>query len=102
MVKTNPEKNTESKWKQNKILIASKKIGKEKKERESFWRNPLHNIKSINEKTMRERLLRKQQNNLSIYQPIPLLKNLVSKHLESQNIELANTYHKAQKRESKL
>ena len=34
---------------------------------------------------MRERLLRKQHNNLSIHRPIPLLRNLVSKHLERQN-----------------
>ena len=93
MVKTNAEKQKEYreriKVKQNSDYL--KKTRKEKEQRESFWRNPLYSIKSITEKTMRERPLRKQQNNLSIHQPILLLKNLVNKHLERQNVELANT-----------
>ena len=105
MVKTNAEKQKDyreqvkTKKKNSDYL---KKDKERKEQRESFWRNPLHSITSINEKTVKERLLRKQQNNLSLHQPILLLKNLVSKHVERQNIELANTYHEDQKRESKL
>ena len=105
MVKTNAEKQKDYREQlkaKKKFWLPKKRQGKKRAERESFWRNPLHSIKSINEKTVRERLLRNQQNNLSLHQPILLLKNLVSKHVERQNIELANTYHEAQKRESKL
>ena len=89
MVKTNAEKQKEynERVKAKNSDLPKKKAGKEKEQIESFWRNYLH---SINEKTVRERLLRKQHNNLSIHRPIPLLRNLVSKHLERQNIELAN------------
>ena len=99
MVKTNAEKQKDYR---EQVKTKKKKDKERKEQRESFWRNPLHSITSINEKTVRERLLRKQQNNLSLHQPILLLKNLVSKHVERQNIELANTYHEDQKRESKL
>ena len=58
-------------------------------------------MKSINEKTMRERLLRKQQNNVSIHQPILLLKNLVSTW-KSKTQSQQTLYHEAQERESKL
>ena len=104
MVKTNAKKQEDyrEQEKEKKNSDYLKKDKERKEQRESFWRNPLHSIKSINEKTVRERLLRNQQNNLSLHQPILLLKNLVSKHVERQNIELANTYHEAQKRESKL
>ena len=87
MVKTNAEKQKEYIERVKAKNSDLPKKGRERKRAKSFWRNSLH---SINEKTVRERLLRKQHNNLSIHRPIPLLRNLVSKHLERQNIELAN------------
>ena len=93
MAKTNPEKQKEYKQqvkaKQNSDYL--KTTGKKKEQRESFWRNPLHSIKSTNKKNVKEWLLRKQQNNLSIHQPILLLKNLVSKHLEKAKKEPEKT-----------